>query len=232
MNLGTLDLRCIVFMKVGFQVDETLEEIIRRKSKEEEDYGKIFWGYGGTLCHPLSQIKPFVRRAQALNLKPMLVMAFTPSRFVTSNSEWATEISEDGKVWEPIPSGVHIKGSRYAIVCKCLQEVDGEIDLASYEVAVGSRRGMRLSEYIRHRVDKGCAFQTCKPRLDRVKPVTISYVAEIVEPYAVFVRQHPRFCRFCMEVADEKTIWRICDRDADYFGWAGSWFSGGVCGWR
>jgi len=188
MNLTAIDLRCIILMKVGFHTDEALSEIVRRKTSEEEECGKVFWGYGGTLCHPLTQIKPFVQRAQEQNLKPMLVMAFTPSRFAITDSEWAREMSVDKKVWKPIPPGVYVKGSRYAIVCKGFRKANEEIDLAAYKVAVGKRRGMRLSDYIRHRIDKACAFRARKTHPEQGTTVAISYVAEIVRPYAVFVR--------------------------------------------
>ena len=188
MRMTARDLRCIVLMKVGYHTDETLDDIIERKANEEEECGKIFWGYGGTVCHPLTQIKPFVRRALDQALRPMLVMAFTPSRFAKADSEWAREMSVDNKVWTRIPASAYVKGSRYAIICRNFERVNMQIDLRAYEVAVGQKKGMQLSEYIRHRVDKACAFLVREPHQEGAKGLGISYVADLVEPYAVFVR--------------------------------------------
>jgi len=37
----------LLFMKVGVHAQETLEDIIRRKSEEIEKEGFAMWGYGG-----------------------------------------------------------------------------------------------------------------------------------------------------------------------------------------
>lgn len=51
----------IIYMKYGVHAGHTVEEIIARKSEEYHRTGKMFWGYGGTICHPTKQVQPFVR---------------------------------------------------------------------------------------------------------------------------------------------------------------------------
>ncbi len=51
----------IIFMKIGRHADETLDSILARKREEFRRTGRTFWGYGGSTCHPLTQVRPFVR---------------------------------------------------------------------------------------------------------------------------------------------------------------------------
>ena len=50
-----------IFMKVGNHAGENFDAILARKNREREQAGCIFWGYGGTVCHPLMQVQPFAR---------------------------------------------------------------------------------------------------------------------------------------------------------------------------
>jgi len=50
-----------VFMKIGNHAGETFKSILRRKNQEYRKTGRIFWGYGGSACHPINQVQPFVR---------------------------------------------------------------------------------------------------------------------------------------------------------------------------
>lgn len=174
-------------MKVGFHVDESLESIITRKQTEERTHGKIFWGYGGTLCHPVNKVHPFIRETKRRKLRPILVLSVTSSKFVTTRTV-AGEYSVNGEIWYPVPPGICVSGSRYAIVCKNLRQFDKEIDLSMYVLATGPKKGISLADYIRSRVDKACAFMCETPNVDEKNIIKVSYVAEIVEPYAVFVR--------------------------------------------
>lgn len=180
-------LKLIVIMKAGFHINETFEEIITRKQREEAISGKVFWGYGGTVCHPLTQVIPFVEEAiQKYNAVPVLALTFTRSPFATS-FRTAGHYSVNGKIWNPLPYGVIVTSSRYAIVCRSLRRVDRELNLSEYEVAVGPSKGKPLSVYFRHRVDKACAVFS-EARTSTCKVLKINYVAEIVEPYAVCLR--------------------------------------------
>ena len=52
----------LLYMKVGTHARESLEDIIARKTKEIEDAGLAFWGYGGNTCHPQTMVQPFARK--------------------------------------------------------------------------------------------------------------------------------------------------------------------------
>lgn len=179
--------KSIIFMKVGYHSDENLEEIIERKKREEKVNEFLFWGYGGTLCHPVSQVRPFIRENLSKGLKTMLFMSFTPSKYI-SQPKLAQEYSLNRKIWHPIPSGVSIRGSRYAIICKNLEKFDTLINLNMYNVAIGINKGRPLGEVIKYRVDKACGFIDQKYNRYKEKNIKILYIAEIVEPFAVLLR--------------------------------------------
>jgi hypothetical protein len=185
----TISYPFIMFMKVGFHANEILEQIIDRKLKEEQDCGRIFWGYNGTTCHP-STVKTFVKQALQKGQIPKLIMTFTPSKPFSTNIKWAKEFTIDSEKWLPLPGGIHVKGSKHAIVCNNLQQVNEGIDFNAYEVATGNRKGVKLSNYIRYRIDKACAVYTNTTNLLSIKQqlTRISYIAELKEPYAVFLR--------------------------------------------
>ena len=173
-------------MKAGFHVDETLDEIIFRKQKEERACGKVFWGYSGTLCHPTKQIIPFVKKTLDRGTQPVLVLTSTPSKLVKPRRV-AKEYSTDGKKWITLPKGVLVAGSKYAIICRKLKVFSKEIDLSKFEVAAGPNSGKPLMEYLRHRIDKACAFLS-KKSVCKSAILKVNYIAKITEPYAVFLR--------------------------------------------
>lgn len=175
----------MIFMKVGFHGDEALKEIVKRKANEEEVASVIFWGYGGTLCHPTNSIRPFAKMCERQGLSISVVMASTPSKFRVP-SVIAKEFSEDGVSWHVLPRGVKVMASRYALIMKDLKVADVEIDLSSYVVARGPNEGKRFSEYIQGRIDKGCALyeKQTAPRRD----IRVAFTGVLVSPYAVFVR--------------------------------------------
>lgn len=172
-------------MKAGFHGKEPLQAILERKAKEEAAAGVIFWGYGGTLCHPTKQIRPFTERCKADGLPVSVIMAATTSKF-TGEPQTAKEFSEDGLTWQPLPREVKVVASRYALVMRDFKLCQMELDLNSYVVAIGPSEGRILSEYIRGRVDKGCAIY--KTPIHPSNPVLVAFTAVLVSPYAVFVR--------------------------------------------
>ena len=68
----------------------------------------------------------------------------------------AEEYSSDGIDWLPIPTGIEVRGSRYAMVIGELTQEEFDLNLRNLEVAVGPKRGACGIDYIRGRVDKGC----------------------------------------------------------------------------
>ena len=55
----------VLYMKVGTHAQESLEDIVERKSREIREAGYGMWGYGGNTCHPSTMVQPFAREFQA-----------------------------------------------------------------------------------------------------------------------------------------------------------------------
>ena len=88
-------------------------------------------------------------------------------------------------------SGIHVLGSRYALVLEDLQLETFDLNLREARVAVGPTRGRSAHNYIKGRVDKGCL--EVDPTLLVGSPNTgdvhrISLLAKLQAPYAVFLR--------------------------------------------
>jgi len=179
----------LIYMKVGTHAQESLEDIIVRKTKEIEEAGLAFWGYGGSTCHPQTMVQPFARRYEQTHGVIYLCMQQMDSKHAAPQIQ-ADEFSVDGIQWEPIPKGVRVLGSRYALVIRSLRPADFDLPLERTRVAIGNSKGADGSKYISGKVDKACfeivdaAFSsTLKPR-----PIHIGLVADLVKPYAVHVR--------------------------------------------
>jgi hypothetical protein len=180
----------ILFMKVGTHANESLEEIIERKRAEIDAAGFALWGYGGNTCHPLTMVQPFARGAVDQGNKIHLCMEPMESNHFAV-TERATEFSVDGINWEKINPAINVIGSRYALAIKDLKQEEFELPLAQTEVAVGNSKGRRGDRYIRGRVDKAClevVGPPIRPEDPDGKIVPIGLVAEVVDPYAVIVR--------------------------------------------
>lgn len=180
------ELRFIILMKAGYHTDETLDEIIRRKILEEKRCGVVYWGYNGVLCHPHNQIIPFVRSALEYGEKPKLLLSVTPSKFQREKCI-AKEYSIDGEHWLPFPKEALLTGCRYSVVCRNFRPVNFALDIGQYRVAIGRSAGRILNDYFKFRTDKACATldNTLKGGSKLLK---IAYEADLVEPYAVFIR--------------------------------------------
>ncbi len=182
----------ILYMKVGNHASEPLGKILERKLKEIEQEGMAFWGYGGSTCHPINVVQPFAKSFEEqggtiyLCMEPMESKHFAPS-------VRAEEYSINGIHWKPIPDGINVTGSRYALVIKDLHEQKLDLSLTRTRVALGNSIGSAGSRYISGRVDKACLEITDRPVEDESvqRNVSIGLVAEIVKPYAVFVRNVP-----------------------------------------
>jgi hypothetical protein len=174
----------IIYMKIGTHAQEELADILDRKRQEIEREGFGMWGYGGNTCHPRSMVQPF---AQAASKPIVLCMQPMDSRH-RAEPVRAEEYSVDGKCWKQIPSGIDVLGSRYALCIRSLEEVDLTLDLADTKVALGNSKGRMGSGYVRGRVDKACLEVLPPGSADPVRGIKIGAVAELVEPFAVLVR--------------------------------------------
>lgn len=177
----------VLFMKVGTHAREPLEAIIERKQAEIDAAGYALWGYGGNTCHPLTMVQPFARdfelRGEAIHLcmQPMASKHFaTPAR--------AIESSANGVDWHVIPPEINVLGSRYALAIDQLRPVEMQLPLERTRVAVGPSRGRAGDQYVKGRVDKGCLEVVDAGSGGSTDAIAIGLVAQVVEPYAVFLR--------------------------------------------
>lgn len=178
----------VLYMKVGLHAQETLEDIIARKQREFDEAGAIWWGYGGNTCHPIRHVQPFAMEQAELGNVVTLVMQKMESKH-SADPKLAEEYSDDGLNWRPVPAGIRVLGSRYALVLGQLELDEFNVDFREFEVGVGPSRGRIAQHYIRGRVDKAC-FQYNGPAAG-VEPDAVHQIglfAPLVPPYAVILR--------------------------------------------
>lgn len=175
----------ILYMKVGTHANEPLNDIIKRKQHEIDRAGYAMWGYGGNTCHPTTVVQPFARRNLALQEPIRLVMEPMDSKHFATPVR-ADEFSIDGVTWREIPQDINVLGSRYALCIDNLRRIESSLSLGDTRVAMGNSSGQTGSRYIRGRVDKACLDIVEGGDADRI--VQIGLIADLVEPFAVFLR--------------------------------------------
>ena len=180
----------VLFMKVGTHANEPLSDIIKRKRAEIDEVGFSLWGYGGNTCHPATMVQPFAQaalqqgRAIYLCMEPM-----DSSHFAIS--ERAAEYSVDAVKWKPVPAAINVIGSRYALAINDLHVEEFELPLEDTKVAIGNSMGRPGDRYIKGRVDKACLEVVDPDAVEHhedARTGKIGLVAQLVDPYAVFVR--------------------------------------------
>jgi hypothetical protein len=176
----------LLYMKVGTHAQETLEDIIARKTREIEQAGFAMWGYGGNTCHPQTMVQPFAKTYEQRGGVIYLCMQEMNSKHFAEPIA-AAEWSMDGMGWEKIPTGIRVLGSRYALCIKNLRKERLDLPLEKTKVALGNSTGSPGNRYISGRVDKACLEVTDEPSTE-APPIHISLVAELIDPYAVYVR--------------------------------------------
>jgi hypothetical protein len=181
----------ILFMKVGVHANESLEDIIARKTLEIEQAGFALWGYGGNTCHPSTMVQPFAKQHVTTGGKIYLCMQEMESNHFADPVR-AELYSPDGINWEKVPPAINVLGSRFALAIKDLHKETFTLPLDETKVALGKSAGKLGSTYIAGRVDKACLDLSdqigSSPNAEGAKAVEISLVAELCEPYAVFLK--------------------------------------------
>jgi hypothetical protein len=178
----------ILLMKVGTHAQETLEDIIARKTKEIEDAGYALWGYGGNTCHPQTMVQPFAKTFEKRGKTIFLCMQEMESKHFADPLR-ADQCSADGITWQDIPPAINVLGSRYALAIKALRKEEFDLPLNQTKVALGPSEGRLGDKYIAGRVDKAC-FEVITPSAtpDANVNMKINLVAELVAPFAVYLR--------------------------------------------
>jgi hypothetical protein len=179
----------LLFMKIGTHANESLSDIIARKSAEIRNTGYGMWGYGGNTCHPMSMVQPFARTFAGHGRPIHLCMEEMDSNHFGEGV--ADEFSADGIIWEKIPETIEVRGSRYALVIEDLHEEKFTLPLDQTRVPLGPSTGRLGSRYIKGRVDKACLEVLDAPELtndQEPRTIGIDLVAKLKNPYAVFLR--------------------------------------------
>ena len=176
-----------IFMKVGDHAGESLEAILRRKEERElrGEAGKIYWGYGGWFSASRVQrcAEEWIRKEGRIPL----LMKETKSKYRPKGEiPSAKEFSKDGITWKPLPPGVKVTGSEYALVLGEIKRVRREIDLGKFEVGCEPSRRLNAADFVQPRVGK--AFLVATKAAQQPRPIAIHYQARLVEPYAVHLR--------------------------------------------
>jgi len=179
----------VLFMKIGTHANESLADIIARKTREIRDAGFGMWGYGGNTCHPASMVQPFARTFAGRGRTIHLCMEEMNSNHFGEGV--AREYSVDGTTWQEIPEAIEVRGSRYALVIEDLHEEKFQLPLDQTRVPVGPSTGRLGSRYIQGRVDKACLEVLEAPELSNdadPRVIATLMVATLRDPYAVFLR--------------------------------------------
>lgn len=186
------DLKNIVLMKFGTHGNESSKSILSRKHEELLDSGFVFWGYNGVLCHPLNQINPFVAANQEKGEKTFLVLCKTIQEKKSSDCIDSIEMhraqlfSLDKKIWEPIPKGVNVTNSKYAVICSSFEDCDFDIDISQYILPFANPKNCRMSNYLGWRKNKACGLYS--PSELEIIPAKLSHISVIAEiKYAAFL---------------------------------------------
>lgn len=180
-------------MKVGIHAQEDLASIIERKTREIDEAGFALWGYGGSTCHPATMVQPFAKSYAEKGQPIYLFMQEMQSNHFADPVR-ADEYSTDGINWKEIPAAINVLGSRYALAIKGLHKEELSLPIAKSHVALGASQGRAGNKYIQGRVDKACL--TLEEGIDRAPEpdetlIKIHLVAELCDPYAVFMRNRP-----------------------------------------
>lgn len=179
----------LLFMKIGTHANESLADIIARKSAEIRNTGYGMWGYGGNTCHPGSMVQPFARSFAERGRTIHLCMEEMSSNHFGEGV--ADEFSADGINWQKIPDTIEVRGSKYALMIEDLHEERFTLPLDQTRVPVGPSTGRLGSRYIQGRVDKACLEVMDAPELSNEREpriIPIHLVATLRDPYAVFLR--------------------------------------------
>jgi len=185
------DLEAIVFMKYGYHATEGATDIIARKKEEFKKAGVMFWGYGGSSCHPEKQVQQFVKDMHLKGKRVFLAMSFTKSK-LDNDKNLFSQYSIDNVKWTKVPDNIKVTGSKHAIVCSKLFDCSININLNEYRIAVGPSKGDKASAYIKGQSDKGCLVKSDNELsynndIAEANNVQIKLLAEIVAPFAVYM---------------------------------------------
>lgn len=172
----------VIIMKVGPHSGMNLQEIIDSKNLEEKSNGVHYWGYSGVFCKPAPTQK-FCRESRENKHKPKLILIETKSSY-DSEIGFIKEYSEDNIKYKKFKAPVQLQGAEYSFVAKDIRKVKN-FRLDDFIVVGGKNDGKPISEHLVFRVNK--CFGKYNGRSNS-KEIEV-YVADLVEPYAVWLKE-------------------------------------------
>lgn len=86
-----------------------------------------------------------------------------------------------------MPDAINVLGSKYALILSSIKTTTTRLRLGKTFVDVGPSRGQNGALYLRGRIDKACLSLSPEAANDS-DGTLISLAAELLKPYAVFVR--------------------------------------------
>lgn len=192
-------LKAFIFMKVGPYGKECFEDILDRKNCELKGSEKmIFWGYGGAVLNPKTQVQPFVEewKKEGLGSIEVLMSRTTSNPKKGSNylgtenckEKYSTDKKADEKDWKKIPSEI-CTDSEHALVLDEIRPCHFHLDLQKFKVGArnSSKYGESAADYIKDQTDKGCLVKAGARFPGDAVEVCITYRAYLKHPYAVFL---------------------------------------------
>src|SRR3990167_3451404 len=99
----------------------------------------------------------------------------------------STQYTRNRDTWVQVPEGINVYNSSRAFIIEKFENVDIDLDIGQYEVAIGPSTGIPAIRYLQGRTDKVCLRPTVENR-PLSKILHVSYVATLREPYAVYVK--------------------------------------------
>jgi hypothetical protein len=176
-------------MKVGPHSGMSLSDIAASKYSEQDLYGIHYWGYSGTLCHPLRVLRHVEQAIAEQGSGPSLLLSGTRSKYQSSRGRMGS-YSVDGHKYRELQPGVQLQGAQFALVATNLRAFDAKICMDHYLVQGGKNDSLPLSMHMRGRINKACVRlskpSATIPTSQRI--IRLAYKADLVHPYVVWLR--------------------------------------------
>ena len=200
--------QAFILMKAGSHVGECLDCILKRKKRELDEAGQIYWGYGMNSLLP-KLVQCFARQRGNEEGPVKLLMALTRAEERARQKreknpeaahhqcqpklrDRAVKYSKDEKKWDRVDEKINVPVSKYALVLDKIEPVHLKFDRQQFKVGIGPSEGCSAAKYGGNRIDQVCLVEANSPddgpRRLKNPIVTITYQACLVEPYAVFLR--------------------------------------------
>lgn len=172
----------IIVMKVGPHSNMSLQAIIDSKKQEELLNGVHYWGYSGVFCRPKAT-QDFCRESIKNNHHPKIVLIETKSSY-DSDIGFIDSYSEDNINFKKFKAPVQLQGAEFSFVAKNIRMIT-DFRLDDFIVVGGKNDQKPLSKHLVFRVNK--CFGKYNEKSDD-KEINV-YVADLVEPYAVWLKE-------------------------------------------